>query len=93
MQVTRDDTAPPPKRTNNYSPSCFQLKQAQFVWKVCFGVVKEKIRSVGATQMNDTSSRSHSVFQIIFTQTRLNKDMLKATDKLVRWPILIHIDL
>ncbi len=39
-----------------------------------------KNRTVAATAMNATSSRSHSVFTIIFTQTKLNKSTLQASD-------------
>ncbi|KAG9390576.1 Kinesin protein 1B [Carpediemonas membranifera] len=39
-----------------------------------------KNRTVAATAMNATSSRSHSVFTIYFKQTKLNKGTLQASD-------------
>jgi hypothetical protein len=39
-----------------------------------------KARTVAATAMNATSSRSHSVFTIIFTQLRVNADTFQASD-------------
>lgn len=38
-------------------------------------------RTVASTNMNATSSRAHTVFQIILTQTKLDRAMGKATDK------------
>ena len=32
------------------------------------------MRTVRATSMNDVSSRSHAIFQLIFTQTRVSSD-------------------
>lgn len=40
-----------------------------------------KARTVGATLMNQTSSRAHTLFQIILTQTTIRKEDMKATDK------------
>uniref|UniRef100_A0A2R5LHZ1 Kinesin-like protein unc-104 n=1 Tax=Ornithodoros turicata TaxID=34597 RepID=A0A2R5LHZ1_9ACAR len=40
-----------------------------------------KARTVAATNMNETSSRSHAVFTIIFTQRKLDKDTGLATEK------------
>ena len=37
-------------------------------------------RTVGATAMNAVSSRSHSVFTIIFTQTKIRKETMTASD-------------
>lgn len=38
-------------------------------------------RTVAATNMNDTSSRAHTIFQIILTQTTIRPEDLSATDK------------
>jgi len=40
-----------------------------------------KARTIGATNMNSTSSRAHTVFTIIFTQTKVERLLGKATDK------------
>ncbi|XP_062280568.1 kinesin-like protein KIF1A [Scomber scombrus] len=40
-----------------------------------------KARTVAATNMNETSSRSHAVFNIIFTQKRLDTDTDNTTEK------------
>lgn len=40
-----------------------------------------KARTVAATNMNETSSRSHAVFTIIFTQRKTDKDTGLATEK------------
>eukprot|EP00163_Fabomonas_tropica_P017402 TRINITY_DN3091_c0_g4_i3.p1 TRINITY_DN3091_c0_g4~~TRINITY_DN3091_c0_g4_i3.p1 ORF type:complete len:1121 (-),score=354.56 TRINITY_DN3091_c0_g4_i3:115-3477(-) len=40
----------------------------------------QKTRSVASTQMNATSSRSHSVFTIVFTQTKVNAETMSASD-------------
>lgn len=41
-----------------------------------------KARTVAATQMNATSSRAHTIFTIILTQTVTNKQTMKVGDKL-----------
>lgn len=41
-------------------------------------------RTVASTNMNATSSRAHTIFQIIFTQTKINSTTMKATDKVSR---------
>jgi kinesin family protein 1 len=41
-------------------------------------------RTVAATQMNATSSRAHTIFQVILTQTITNKETMSATDKVSR---------
>lgn len=41
-------------------------------------------RSVAATNMNSHSSRSHAIFQLIVTQTTLNRSKQKATDRVSR---------
>mmetsp|Transcript_46333 Transcript_46333/g.79913 ORF Transcript_46333/g.79913 Transcript_46333/m.79913 type:complete len:1029 (-) Transcript_46333:99-3185(-) len=38
-------------------------------------------RTVAATQMNETSSRAHTIFIITVTQTRVDRERGKATDK------------
>lgn len=38
-------------------------------------------RTVAATNMNETSSRSHAVFNIIFTQKRLDTETDNTTEK------------
>ena len=38
-------------------------------------------RTVASTNMNATSSRAHTVFQIILTQTKVDRALGKATDK------------
>ena len=43
-------------------PRLFQFTKKTSILKVCF------FRTVAATNMNETSSRSHAVFTIIFTQ-------------------------
>ncbi|XP_018083126.1 kinesin-like protein KIF1C isoform X6 [Xenopus laevis] len=40
-----------------------------------------KARTVAATNMNETSSRSHAVFTIVFTQKRLDLDTNLSTEK------------
>ncbi|XP_062872912.1 kinesin-like protein KIF1A isoform X1 [Trichomycterus rosablanca] len=40
-----------------------------------------KARTVAATNMNETSSRSHAVFNIIFTQKRFDSDSDNTTEK------------
>jgi kinesin family protein 1 len=40
-----------------------------------------KARTVASTQMNATSSRAHTIFQIVLTQTKVDVDAGKATDK------------
>ncbi|XP_043926981.1 kinesin-like protein KIF1A isoform X17 [Protopterus annectens] len=40
-----------------------------------------KARTVAATNMNETSSRSHAVFNIIFTQKRFDPESATATEK------------
>jgi len=40
-----------------------------------------RARTVAATAMNATSSRAHTIFQIIMTQTRVNKKKAKAMDR------------
>lgn len=40
-----------------------------------------KARTVAATNMNDNSSRAHTLFQIILTKTEIDKERGKATDK------------
>lgn len=40
-----------------------------------------KARTVASTQMNATSSRAHTIFQVVLTQTIVNRDTGKATDK------------
>ena len=40
-----------------------------------------KARTVASTNMNATSSRAHTIFQIILTQTKVNMETKKATDK------------
>jgi kinesin family protein 13 len=37
-------------------------------------------RTVANTNMNATSSRSHSIFTVVFTQTKVNKETLSASD-------------
>ena len=43
-----------------------------------------KARTIKSTKMNQTSSRAHTIFQIILTQTRVDKDAGKATDRVSR---------
>eukprot|EP01052_Picozoa_sp_SAG31_P003842 SAG31_NODE_152_length_22216_cov_16.550029_3_plen_398_part_00 len=43
-----------------------------------------KARTIAATKMNNTSSRAHTIFQIIFTQTRVDRRAGKATDRVSR---------
>ena len=40
-----------------------------------------KARTVASTQMNATSSRAHTIFQIVLTQTKVDVEAGKATDK------------
>jgi pSer/pThr/pTyr-binding forkhead associated (FHA) protein len=40
-----------------------------------------KARTVASTNMNDTSSRAHTLFQIVLTKTTIDKERGKATDK------------
>lgn len=40
-----------------------------------------KARTVAATNMNATSSRAHTVFQILLTQTKVDRATMKASDK------------
>ena len=41
-------------------------------------------RTVAATAMNESSSRAHTIFQIKLTQTTIDRDAAKATDRVVR---------
>ncbi|KAI9265572.1 hypothetical protein BY458DRAFT_513324 [Sporodiniella umbellata] len=43
-----------------------------------------KARTVAATQMNETSSRSHAVFTVFLTQIRVDPDTLQPTEKVAR---------
>jgi Skp family chaperone for outer membrane proteins len=43
-----------------------------------------RARTVAATQMNATSSRAHTLFQIEFTQTTIDRETMKAMDKTSR---------
>eukprot|EP00741_Cyanophora_paradoxa_P015133 tig00020848_g14604.t1 len=43
-----------------------------------------KARTIGATNMNNTSSRAHTIFQITFTQTIVNRLLGRATDRVSR---------
>jgi hypothetical protein len=43
-----------------------------------------KARTIASTKMNATSSRAHTIFQIILTQTRVDKDAGQATDRVSR---------
>ncbi|KAJ1983306.1 hypothetical protein H4R34_001361 [Dimargaris verticillata] len=47
-------------------------------------VLGNKARTVAATQMNATSSRSHAVFTIILTQTRFDVETSLSTEKVSR---------
>lgn len=38
-------------------------------------------RTVASTNMNATSSRAHTIFQIVLTQTEVDEALGKATDK------------
>jgi len=40
-----------------------------------------KARTVASTQMNATSSRAHTIFQIILTQTKIDREASTAKDK------------
>jgi Kinesin motor domain len=40
-----------------------------------------RARTVASTQMNATSSRAHTIFQIILTQTRIDRVAGTAKDK------------
>lgn len=40
-----------------------------------------KARTVASTNMNATSSRAHTIFQIVLTQTKVDAALGKATDK------------
>lgn len=42
-------------------------------------------RTVACTNMNATSSRAHTIFQIVLTQTKLDLEAGKATDKVRGW--------
>lgn len=46
--------------------------------------VGNKARTVAATNMNETSSRSHAVFTIIFTQKRLDMMTNLTAEKVLR---------
>ena len=43
-----------------------------------------KARTIASTKMNETSSRAHTIFQIILTQTRVDRDLGQATDRVSR---------
>ena len=51
-----------------------------------------KARTVAATQMNATSSRAHTIFTIILTQTVTNKQTMKVCPRfcLVPWLLLVR---
>jgi kinesin family protein 1 len=49
-----------------------------------------KARTVAATNMNETSSRSHAVFTLFLTQTRLDETTKLETEKVARIRYTIH---
>lgn len=55
--------------------SSFLHKLTKNVFTICL------CRTVAATNMNETSSRSHAVFNIIFTQKRLDADTDNTSEK------------
>ena len=50
-----------------------------------------KSRTVAATNMNESSSRSHAVFTIIFTQHKHDKDSGLTAEKVGPWTRPIYI--
>lgn len=51
-----------------------------------------KARTVAATNMNETSSRSHAVFTLFLTQTRLDEMTKLETEKVARIRyVLLHL--
>lgn len=48
---------------------------------LCFKHFDMSFRTVAATNMNETSSRSHAVFTIFFTQQRVDKITQLSTEK------------
>merc|ERR1711994_579083 len=50
-----------------------------------------KSRTVAATNMNESSSRSHAVFTIIFTQHKHDKDSGLTAEKVASARALIHV--
>lgn len=48
-------------------------------------------RTVAATNMNETSSRSHAVFNIIFTQKRHDADTDNTSEKVECYHILSEL--
>ncbi|KAI9220594.1 P-loop containing nucleoside triphosphate hydrolase protein, partial [Blastocladiella britannica] len=44
----------------------------------------DAVRTVAATKMNDVSSRSHAVFQLILTQTRFDPETRLSTERVSR---------
>eukprot|EP00756_Hemistasia_phaeocysticola_P047577 Hpha_TRINITY_DN22055_c0_g1::TRINITY_DN22055_c0_g1_i1::g.112171::m.112171/K17914/KIF13; kinesin family member 13 len=66
-------------------------------WQECLGNIEEgnERRTVGATAMNADSSRSHSVFQIKFTQieTSIPKDKFEKPVHSSRYSVINLIDL
>eukprot|EP00164_Ancoracysta_twista_P001120 GFYU01001468.1.p1 GENE.GFYU01001468.1~~GFYU01001468.1.p1 ORF type:complete len:1151 (+),score=495.77 GFYU01001468.1:265-3717(+) len=43
-----------------------------------------KARTVASTNMNATSSRAHTLFTLVFTQTKVDRTTMKATDKVAK---------
>lgn len=50
----------------------------------------EPSRTVAATNMNETSSRSHAVFTIVFTQKKHDSETDLSTEKVRRRSKYIH---
>ena len=48
-------------------------------------------RTVACTNMNATSSRAHTIFQIVLTQTKVDAEAGKATDKVGRVLPVCHV--
>lgn len=50
-----------------------------------------KARTIAATNMNETSSRSHAVFTLFLTQTRLDETTKLETEKVARIRYTLHL--
>lgn len=60
---------------------CSKLNLLQFGPLILIEIFAIEFRTVAATNMNETSSRSHAVFTLIFTQRRYDQTTSLSTEK------------
>lgn len=61
-----------------------------YVLVMSFPDFVQSSRTVAATNMNETSSRSHAVFTIVFTQKKHDSETDLSTEKVRRYSKHIH---